>query len=88
MRHVKKQACTHSVQTGLLAGEGEGEAKGKTSVLHPHVVQEVTDTLHYVVKQLEHNENMIQFTLHCILLRFTSCRREERPNFFFTRELI
>ena len=44
---------THSVQTGLSAGEGEGEAQRKASVLHPHVVQEVTDALHDVIKQLE-----------------------------------
>lgn len=47
---------THSVQAGLSAGEREGEAKRKTSILHPHVVQEVTDALHYMVKQLEEEE--------------------------------
>ena len=41
---------SYSVQTGLLAGEGEGEAQRKTGVLHPHVVQEVRNTLNYVVK--------------------------------------
>lgn len=44
---------TYSVNSSLLAGEREGKARGKVSVLHPHVVQEVTDTLHNVIKQLE-----------------------------------
>ena len=44
---------THSVKAGLSAGEREGEAQRKTSVLHPHVVQEITDALHNVIKQLE-----------------------------------
>ena len=41
---------SYSVQTGLLTGEGESEAQRKASVLHPHVVQEVRNTLNYVVK--------------------------------------
>lgn len=49
----KDEFCTHSIQAGLSAGEREGEAQRKTSILHAHVVQEVTDTLHNVIKQLE-----------------------------------
>lgn len=44
---------TYSVNSSLLAGEREGKARGKVSVLHPHVVQEVTDTLSYMIKQLK-----------------------------------
>lgn len=50
---VQDELCTHSVQTGLSAGEREGEAQRKAGVLHPHVVQEVADALHDVIKQLQ-----------------------------------
>lgn len=43
---------THSIKARLSAWEGEGEAQRKTCVLHPHVVQEVTDAMYYVIKQL------------------------------------
>lgn len=49
---MSQKVHTNSIQAGLSAGEWEGEAQRKTSILHPHVVQEVTDTLHYVIKQL------------------------------------
>lgn len=49
----KEGWSTHSVQALLPAGERESEAQRKSSVLHAHVVQEVTDTLHNVIKQLE-----------------------------------
>lgn len=44
---------TYSVNSSLLAGEREGKASGKVSVLHPHVVQEVADTLSYMIEQLK-----------------------------------
>lgn len=47
---------THSVQAGLLAGEREGEAERKRSVLHAHVVQEVADALNNVIKQLQEDK--------------------------------
>lgn len=49
----KETKSTHSVQAGLSAGEREGEAQRKRSVLHAHVVQEVADALNNVVKQLQ-----------------------------------
>lgn len=56
---VRKEALrTHSIQAGLSAREGEGEAQRKTSVLHPHVVQEVTDALHNVIEQLEEDKTI------------------------------
>lgn len=42
--HINED-ITHRVDGRLLAGEGEGEACGKASVLYAHVVQEVTDAL-------------------------------------------
>lgn len=50
---IKNEFPTHSIQPGLSAREREREAQRETSVLHAHVVQEVTDTLHNVIKQLE-----------------------------------
>lgn len=50
---VKEEFNTHSIQAGLSAREGESEAQREASVLHAHVVQEVADTLHNVIKQLE-----------------------------------
>lgn len=47
---------SYSVQAGLFTGEGEGEAQRETSVLHAHVVEEVADALHDVIKQLEENK--------------------------------
>lgn len=55
-RGRKEEWRSYSVQAGLFTGEGEGEAQRKTSVLHAHVVEEVTDTLHDVIKQLEENK--------------------------------
>ena len=45
-------AATHLVQFVLLAGEGEGEAQREGSPLHAHVLQEVSDAMDNVVKQL------------------------------------
>lgn len=45
------------INTCLTAWEREGEAKRQASVLHPHIVQEIRDTLNYVVKQLEKKKN-------------------------------
>lgn len=50
---------SYSVQAGLLTGEGEGESQRKTRVLHAHVVEEVADTLHYVIKQLEEGKHNV-----------------------------
>lgn len=36
-----------------MAGEGEGEAQRQPSAFHPHVVQEVGNAMHDVVKELE-----------------------------------
>lgn len=36
-----------------MAGEGKGEAQRQTGALHAHVVQEVRDAVHNVVKELE-----------------------------------
>ena len=36
-----------------MAGEGEGEAERQSSTFHSHVVQEVGDAVHNVVKELE-----------------------------------
>ena len=35
-----------------MAGEGEGETQRQTSTFHSHVVQEVGDAVHDVVKEL------------------------------------
>lgn len=40
------------VQAVLLAGEGEGETQGQGHTLHAHVLQEVSDALDDVVKEL------------------------------------
>lgn len=53
----RKEWCSYSIQAGLFTGEGESEAQRKTSVLHAHVVEEVTDTMHDVIKQLEENKD-------------------------------
>lgn len=58
---------TYIIKSCLVTGEGEGEAGGKMSVLHPHVVQEVANTLSYMIKQLEtHRET--KYIRHIILL--------------------
>lgn len=36
-----------------MAGEGKCEAQRQTGALHAHVVQEVRDAVHNVVKELE-----------------------------------
>lgn len=53
-----RQWHSYSVQAGLLTGEGEGESQRKTGVLHAHVVKEVADTLHYMIKQLEEGKHI------------------------------
>lgn len=52
------------VQFVLMAGEGEGEAEGQGRSFHTHVLQEVSDAVHYVVKQLTENRprEMCQMT--------------------------
>lgn len=36
-----------------MAGEGEGETQRQSGTFHSHVVQEVGDAMHNVVKELE-----------------------------------
>lgn len=55
-RGRKEEWRSYSVQAGLLTGEGESESQRKTSVLHAHVVEEVTDTLYDVIKQLQESK--------------------------------
>ena len=44
---------THRIQAGLMAGEREGEAQWQPSTFHSHVVQEIRDAVHDMVKKLE-----------------------------------
>lgn len=43
---------TYCVQAGLMAGEREGETQWQSSTFHSHVVQEIRDAVHNVVKKL------------------------------------
>lgn len=57
------------INTCLTAWEREGEAKRQTSVLYSHIVQEIRDTLNYVVKQLEGGKskglNQLKMSCEC-----------------------
>lgn len=49
-----------------MAGEGEGEAQRQSSTFHSHVVQEVRDAVHNVVKELEGDKfvrDMVSFSM-------------------------
>lgn len=48
----RAQPLTHLVQLGLVAREGEGEAKGELLVFDLQLVQEVGQTLGNVVEKL------------------------------------
>lgn len=58
------------INTCLAAWEREGEAKRQTSVLHPHIVQEIRDTLNYVVKQLEKKKKKLKLNQLKIILLY------------------
>lgn len=47
------EKTTYCVQAGLMTGEGEGETQWQSSTFHSHVVQEVGDAVHDVVKELQ-----------------------------------
>lgn len=42
-----------------MAGEGEGEPQWQSSTFHSHVVQEVRDAVHDVVKELEGDKFLV-----------------------------
>lgn len=56
---------TYGVNSCLFAGKREGEACRKVSVLHPHVVQEVTNTICYMIKQLTTDREEKDFGKKC-----------------------
>lgn len=60
---------TDLVNSCVLAGEREGEARRKTSLLHAHVVQEVSYTLSYVIKQLQKHRQAFNELLHTFHLK-------------------
>jgi len=45
--------CTCLVQSGLMAGKREGETKRQRCPLQTHILQEVSYTVHNVIKQLQ-----------------------------------
>lgn len=58
---------TYCVQAGLMAGEGEGETQRQSSTFHSHVVQEVGDAVHNVVKELERDMLLVVCILEAIV---------------------
>lgn len=52
-----------------MTGEGEGETKRQSCTFHSHVVQEVRDTVHNVVKELQRDMGLVV----CILERYGLC---------------
>lgn len=50
-----------------MAGEGEGETQRQSSTFHSHVVQEVGDAVHNVVKELERDMLLVVCILEAIV---------------------
>lgn len=46
-----------------MAGEGEGEPQRQSSTFHSHVVQEVGDAVHNVIKELERDMLLVVYIL-------------------------
>lgn len=46
-----------------MTREGEGEPKGQPGAFHSHVVQEVGDTVHDMVEELERDLALMVWTL-------------------------
>lgn len=47
-----------------MAGEGEGETQRQSSTFHSHVVQEVRNAVHNVVKELERDRLLVVICYH------------------------
>lgn len=64
-----------------MAGEGEGEPQWQSSTFHSHVVQEVRDAMHNVVKELE-GDKFLLVSIVGVWLAFLWLQGEETLELF------
>jgi len=71
---------THLVQFSLLAGKREGEAQGKLFILDPHLLQKISQTVSYVVKQLQEKRKEVFFSSLLIKHGLKTCAKIPEPS--------